>query len=402
MTLKGRRLLLGITGGVAAYKAAALARLLVKAGADVRVAMTEAATRFVTPVTLQALTGRTVWTDLWDPRIPDTRGHIERSRDRELIGIAPASGDFLGKLAAGLAGDLLSTLCLARRCPLLVAPAMNVEMWENPAMQRNLHTLRGDGVFLAGPAAGDQACGEVGMGRMLEPDDIADEIEAFFQPKLLAGKRVLVTAGPTEEPIDPVRSLTNASSGKMGYAVARAAHEAGARVTLVSGPVSLPAPAGVERISVRTAEQMFEAVKKAAASSDVFVSVAAVADYRVKNRAAQKIKKGAGPVTLELAENPDILAHVAAMKNPPFCVGFAAESEKLAEHARAKRAKKRIPLLAANRAQKALGADDNEITLFDDRGEHALGRGAKIELARKLVAHLAAMLAGEKRARAKA
>ena len=402
MTLKGRRLLLGITGGVAAYKAAALARLLVKAGADVRVAMTEAATRFVTPVTLQALTGQTVWTDLWDPRVPDNMGHIELSRDRELIVVAPTSGDFLGKLAAGLADDLLSTLCLARRCPLMVAPAMNVEMWENPAMQRNLHTLRGDGVHFAGPAAGDQACGEVGMGRMLEPEEIVAEIEAFFQPKVLAGKRVLVTAGPTEEAIDPVRSITNASSGRMGYAVARAAREAGARVTLVSGPVSLAAPAGVERISVKSAEQMFEAVKQAAPACDVFIAVAAVADYRVKNRAAQKIKKGAGGMTLELTENPDILGTVAAMKNPPFCVGFAAESEKLAEHARAKRAKKKIPLLAANLAQQALGAEENEITLFDDAGEHALGRGPKLELARKLVAHVAAMLAGAKRARAKA
>jgi phosphopantothenoylcysteine decarboxylase/phosphopantothenate--cysteine ligase len=401
-TLKGKRLLLGITGGVAAYKAAALARLLVKAGADVRVAMTEAGTRFVTPVTLQALTGQTVWTDLWDARVPDNMGHIELSRDRDLIVVAPASGDFLGKLAAGLAGDLLSTLCLARRCPLMVAPAMNVEMWENPAMQRNLHTLRGDGVHFAGPAAGDQACGEVGMGRMLEPEEIVEEIEAFFQPKVLAGKRVLVTAGPTEEAIDPVRSITNASSGRMGYAVARAAREAGARVTLVSGPVSLAAPAGVERISVKSAEQMLEAVRKAAPSSDVFIAVAAVADYRVKNRAAQKIKKGAGGMTLELTENPDILGSVAAMKNPPFCVGFAAESEKLAEHARAKRAKKRIPLLAANLAQQALGAEENEITLFDDAGEHPLGRGPKLELARKLVAHVAAMLAGAKRARAKA
>ncbi|MEX1074753.1 MAG: bifunctional phosphopantothenoylcysteine decarboxylase/phosphopantothenate--cysteine ligase CoaBC, partial [Burkholderiales bacterium] len=260
MTLKGKRLLLGITGGVAAYKAAQLARLLARAGADVRVAMTEAATRFVTPVTLQALTAQPVWTDLWDPRVPDNMGHIELSRDRDLIVVAPASADFLGKLAAGLADDLLSTLCLARRCPLLVAPAMNVEMWENPAMQRNLHTLRGDGVHFAGPAAGEQACGEVGMGRMLEPEEMLAEIEAFFQPKLLAGKRVVVTAGPTEEPIDPVRVITNTSSGKMGYAVARAAREAGARVTLVSGPTALAAPVGVECVRVRSAEQMFEAV----------------------------------------------------------------------------------------------------------------------------------------------
>jgi len=403
MTLKGKRLLLGITGGVAAYKAAQLARILAKDGADVRVAMTEAATRFVTPVTLQALTGQPVWTDLWDPRVPDNMGHIELSRDRDLIVVAPASADFLGKLATGLAGDLLSSLCLARRCALLVAPAMNVEMWENAAMQRNLHTLRGDGVHFAGPAAGDQACGEVGMGRMLEPEEIAAEIAAFFQPKLLAGRRVVVTAGPTEEPIDPVRMITNASSGKMGYAVARAAREAGARVTLVSGPTALAAPAGVERVDVRTAEQMFEAVQKLAPDSDVFFSVAAVSDYRVKDRAAQKIKKGErAALSLELAENPDILAWVAGLKNAPFCVGFAAESEKLAEHARAKRAKKGVPLLAANLAQRALGADDNEITLFDERGEHALGRGPKLELARRLVAHVAGMLAGEKRARAKA
>jgi phosphopantothenoylcysteine decarboxylase/phosphopantothenate--cysteine ligase len=402
MTLKGKRLLLGITGGVAAYKAAQLARLLVKAGADVRVAMTDAATHFVTPVTLQALAGQTVWTDLWDPRVPDNMGHIELSRDRELIVVAPASADFLGKVAGGLAGDLLSALCLARRCPLMVAPAMNVEMWENPAMQRNLHTLRGDGVFLAGPAEGDQACGEVGMGRMLEPEEIVEEIEAFFQPKLLAGKRVLVTAGPTEEAIDPVRAITNASSGRMGYAVARAAREAGAKVTLVSGPVALAAPAGVERVSVRSADQMLEAVKKAVGACDVFIAVAAVADYKVKNRAAQKIKKGAGGMTLELAENPDILAYVAAMKNAPFCVGFAAESERLAENARAKRAKKKIPLLAANLVQKALGAEDNEITLFDDAGDHPLGHGPKLQLARRLVAHIAGMLAGETRARAKA
>jgi phosphopantothenoylcysteine decarboxylase/phosphopantothenate--cysteine ligase len=403
MTLKGKRLLLGITGGVAAYKAAQLARLLAKAGADVRVAMTEAATRFVTPVTLQALTAQTVWTDLWDPRVPDNMGHIELSRDRDLIVVAPASADFLGKLAAGLADDLLSTLCLARRCPLLVAPAMNVEMWENPAMQRNLHTLRGDGVHIAGPAAGEQACGEVGMGRMLEPEELVAEIEAFFQPKLFAGKRVVVTAGPTEEPIDPVRVITNASSGKMGYAVARAAREAGARVTLVSGPTALVAPAGVECVQVRSAEQMFAAVKKAVPGSDVFFAVAAVSDFRVRNRAAQKLKKGAGTgLSLELAENPDILAWVAGQKDAPFCVGFAAESEKLAEHARAKLAKKAVPLLAANMAQHALGADDNDITLFDERGEHALGRAPKLELARRLVAHVAGMLAGEKRARAKA
>src|SRR5437762_3462607 len=279
MALTGKRILLGLTGGIAAYKAAELARLLVKRGADVRVAMTEAATRFITPVTMQALTGQPVWTDLWDPRVSDAMGHIELSRDREIVVIAPASADFMAKLANGLADDLLSSLCLARRCPLVVAPAMNVEMWQNPATQRNVARLHEDGVAFAGPAAGDQACGEVGFGRMLEPAAIAAEIEAQFAPKALSGKRVLVTAGPTEEPIDPVRMLTNASSGKMGYAVARAAKEAGAEVTLVSGPVSLATPTEVARIDVRTAEEMCEAVKKRAPPNDVFISVAAVADY---------------------------------------------------------------------------------------------------------------------------
>ena len=391
--LKGKRILLGITGGIAAYKAAALVRLLVRAGADVRVAMTEAATRFVTPVTFQALSNQPVWSDLWDQRVPDAMGHIELSRDRELIVVAPASADFMAKVAHGLADDLLSTLCVARRCPLMLAPAMNVEMWENAATQRNLGVLRDDGVLIEGPVSGDQACGETGYGRMLEPAQIAAEIEAFFAPKRLAGKRVLVTAGPTEEPVDPVRVLTNASSGKMGYAVARAAQEAGAEVTLVSGPVSLATPAGVARIDVRTAQEMFEAVKKRAPSSDVFISVAAVADYKVKNPSTQKIKKANGrAVTLELAENPDILAYVAGMKNGPFCVGFAAESEKLAQHAEEKRAKKNLPLLAANLVQDALGADTNSIVLYDDRGEHPLGTGAKLELARKLVEHVAGML----------
>ena len=395
--LKGKRILLGIAGGIAAYKAAMLARLLVRAGADVRVAMTEAATRFVTPVTFQALSNQPVWSDLWDQRVPDAMAHIELSRDRELIVVAPASADFMAKVAHGLADDLLSTLCVARRCPLMLAPAMNVEMWENAATQRNLGMLRDDGVLIEGPVAGDQACGETGYGRMLEAAQIAAEIEAFFAPKRLAGKRVLVTAGPTEEPIDPVRVLTNASSGRMGYAVARAAQEAGAEVTLVSGPVSLATPAGVARIDVRTAQEMFEAVRKRALSSDVFISVAAVADYKAKNPSTQKIKKANGrAVTLELEENPDILAYVAGMKNGPFCVGFAAESEKLDQHAKEKRATKNLPLLAANLVQDALGADTNSIVLYDDRGEHPLGTGAKLELARKLVEHVAGMLPQKK------
>ena len=397
MALTNKRILLGITGGIAAYKAAELVRLLTRGGADVRVVMTEAAGRFITPVTLQALSGQTVWTDLWDGRVVDNMGHIEHSRDRDLILVAPATADFMAKAAHGLADDLLSALCLARRCPLMLAPAMNVEMWENPATQRNLQLLRDDGVLVAGPAAGDQACGEVGMGRMLEAAQLVAEVDAFFAPKRLTGKRVLVTAGPTEEPIDPVRVLTNASSGKMGYAVARAASEAGASVTLVSGPVALATPRGVSRINVRTAQEMFDAVKKRASASDVFIGVAAVADYRVKNPAAQKIKKGDGKgLVLELEENPDILAWVAALPDAPFCVGFAAESEKLAQNAKDKRAKKKVPLLAANLAQEALGADDNTITLYDDRGEHPLGRGPKLQLARKLVEHVASMLPATK------
>ncbi|HTM61973.1 MAG TPA: bifunctional phosphopantothenoylcysteine decarboxylase/phosphopantothenate--cysteine ligase CoaBC [Burkholderiales bacterium] len=394
MALTGKRILLGVTGGIAAYKAAELARLLVKRGADVRVAMTDAATRFITPMTMQALTGQPVWTDLWDPRVSDAMGHIELTRDREIVVIAPATADFMAKLANGLADDLLSSLCLARRCPLIIAPAMNVEMWQNTATQRNVAKLREDAsIVFAGPATGDQACGEVGYGRMLEPADIAAEIEAQFAPKKLSGKRVLVTAGPTEEPVDPVRVLTNTSSGKMGYAVARAAQEAGAKVTLISGPVALATPAGVERFNVRTADEMFAAVKKAAPKSDVFISVAAVADYRPKERSPRKLKKVNGkPVTLELIQNADILAYVAAMKNAPFCVGFAAESEDLAKNAAEKLKKKNIPLIAANLAQDAFGAEDNAIKLYDRRGEHDLGRGPKIELARKLIAHVAGKL----------
>jgi phosphopantothenoylcysteine decarboxylase/phosphopantothenate--cysteine ligase len=393
MTLKGKRILLGMTGGIAAYKAAALARLLVKSGCDVRVAMTEAATRFVTPVTMQALSGQTVWTDLWDPRVADNMSHIELSRDRDLILVAPATANFLAKVARGIGDDLLSTLVLARRCGLMLAPAMNVEMWDNPATQRNLQVLREDGIAFAGPAAGDQACGETGMGRMMEPAAITAEVEAWFQPKALAGKRVLVTAGPTEEPIDPVRVITNSSSGKMGFAVARAAREAGAKVTLVSGPVALETPAGVERVDVRSAEQMFDAVKSTVKGSDVFISVAAVADWKIRKISDKKIKKVNGRLpSLEFKENPDILAWVAAQKNAPFCVGFAAESENVDANAKRKRLKKGVPLMAANRAQEAIGADDNAITLFDARGRHPLGRGPKLEQARKLVAHVAGML----------
>ena len=396
MTLTGKRVLLGITGGIAAYKSAELVRLLVKAGADVRVAMTEAATRFIGITTMQALSGQPVWTDLWDARVDDAMGHIELSRDRELILVAPASADFMAKLAHGLCDDLLSTLCVARRCPLMVAPAMNVEMWQNAATQRSAETLRADGVQIVGPASGGQACGEMGMGRMTEPADILADVQFFFQPKRLAGRRVVVTAGPTEEPIDPVRVITNTSSGKMGYAVARAAREAGAEVTLISGPVSLPTPAGVARVDVRTAQEMFEAVKKGAKDADIFISVAAVADYRVRNPSAQKIKKANGHLSLELEENPDILAWVAGQPRPPFCVGFAAESENLAQNAKAKLAKKKLPLIAANLATETMGRDDNAITLYDAKGEHPLGRGPKLDLARRLIEHVAGKLPSRK------
>ena len=397
MALTGKRILLGITGGIAAYKAAELTRLLVRGGADVRIVLTEAGARFITPVTLQALSGQAVWTDLWDARVPDSMGHIELSRDRDLIVIAPASADFMAKLAAGLADDLLSTLCLARRCPLMIAPAMNVEMWQNAATRRNARVLGDDGVLVSGPASGEQACGELGMGRMSEPADLIADVEFFFRPKRLEGRRIVVTAGPTEEPVDPVRVLTNRSSGKMGYAVARAAREAGAEVTLISGPVALPTPPGVARVDVRTAREMLEAVKRDVKGADVFIAVAAVADYRVKNPSAQKIKKANGKgLALEFEENPDILGYVASLDKPPLCVGFAAESENLAENAKAKRAKKNLPLLAANLAQDALGGENNAITLYDASGEHPLGRGPKLELARKLVAHVAGMLSTAK------
>ncbi len=391
-SMQGKRILLGLTGGVAAYKSAELTRLFIKAGADVRVVMTEAATRFIGPVTLQALSGQAVYTDLWDPRIADNMAHIELSRDRDLMLVAPATADFLAKIANGLADDLLSTLCIARRCLLLVAPAMNVEMWSSPATQRNVALLRADGVTVLGPAAGDQACGETGMGRMLEPEQIFAELMSQFAPRLLRGKRVLVTAGPTFEPIDPVRGITNISSGKMGYAVAQAAVEAGAEVTLVSGGTSLVTPAGVTRIDVQSARDMRDAVMTRVKKCDVFIAVAAVADYHVVGAKSQKIKRGDGNLTLELAPNPDILAEVAKLPRAPFCVGFAAETEKLHEYAQAKRKKKKIPLLAANLAQHAFGQDTNALTLFDDKGEHVLPRAPKIVLARQLLAHVAAML----------
>ncbi len=390
--VSGKKVLLGITGGIAAYKAAELARLFVKAGADVRVVMTETACRFITPTTLQALSGKPVFTDMWDPRVPDSMGHIELSRDRDIIVVAPATTDFIAKLASGFGDDLLSTLCLARRCPLVVAPAMNVEMWQNAATQRNVERLRADGVGILGPTQGDHADREGGMGRMLEPADIFAEVAAGFGPQALAKKKILITAGPTYEPLDTVRGITNQSSGKMGYAVAQAAAEAGADVTLVSGATALAAPAGVERVDVITASEMHQAVMARAKNADVFISVAAVADYHPVDPKPHKIKRGNGNLKIELAPNPDILGEVAALPKGPFCVGFAAETEDLKVNAQEKRKKKGIPLLAANLAHETFGKDTNALTLFDGDGVHELPRAPKIVLARQLIEHIAKML----------
>lgn len=390
-----KRILLGVTGGIAAYKAAELTRLLKQRGIEVQVAMTEAACRFVAPATFQALSGNAVYTDLWDPRAANGMAHITLTRGLDAALIAPASADFLAKLAHGLADDLLSTLCLARACPLLAAPAMNCEMWENPATQRNVAQLARDGVTLLGPASGAQACGETGMGRMLEPAELADALEAVWQPKVLQGKKILVTAGPTFEAIDPVRGITNASSGKMGYAVAQAALDAGAEVVLVSGPTCLTPPVRAKTINVTSAQEMFAAVERDVAGCDIFIAVAAVADYRVANASAQKIKKGGGTLMLELTPNPDILASVANRPDAPFCVGFAAESENLHEHAEAKRRSKKLPLIVANLAQHAIGSDDNELVLFDDAGTHPLPLASKKALARLLIGHIASLAHAE-------
>jgi len=389
--LAKKRILLGVTGGIAAYKAAELARLMVQHAIDAQVVMTQAACRFITPVTLQALSGKPVFTDLYDHRIDNGMAHIEFTRGVSAAVIAPASADFIAKLAHGAADDLLSTLCLARACPLLVAPAMNRHMWEHPATRRNISQLKRDGVTLLGPASGEQACGEEGMGRMLEPDILLAEIAAFFQPKLLLGRRVVVTAGPTFEAIDAVRGITNRSSGKMGYAVARAALEAGAEVTLVSGPSCLAPPPAAKCIKVVSASEMLNAVNDAIADADIFISVAAVADYYVLNPSEQKIKKDAHILTLELAPNPDVIANVVNQPNPPFCVGFAAESENLFEFAEMKRHRKKLPLLAANLIQDAVDGDESELTLFDDDGVHPLPRAPKITLARQLIQHTAAL-----------
>jgi len=399
MMLQGKRILLGVTGGVAAYKAAELSRELQRAGARVQVVMTDAATRFVTPATFQALTGEPVFVDQWDARIANNMAHIELSRAADAILVAPASADFIARLAHGLAGDLLGTLCLARECPLLVAPAMNRQMWLHPATQRNVAQLVADGVAILGPDSGEQACGETGMGRMLEPLALADELAAFFVPKTLAGRHVLLTAGPTYEPIDPVRGITNLSSGKMGFAIARACSAAGAQVTLVAGPTTLETPRGVQRVDVRTAQQMHDAVMAAldaaaAPRPEVFIAVAAVADWRVANASARKLKKRSADELpkLEFAQNPDILAAVARRADAPWCVGFAAESEDLEANGAAKRAAKGVPLLVANIGHDTFGRDDNELLLIDERGSRRLPRADKTVLARALVAEIAQRL----------
>ena len=395
MNLAGKKIVLGLTGGIACYKAAEFARALVKAGASVQVIMTDAARHFITPVTMQALSGHTVFTDQWDNRVANNMAHIDLSRDADAIMIAPCSADFMRKLVHGAADDLLSTLCLARphEVPLLVAPAMNVEMWDKPATQRNVAQLKSDGITLLGPAAGDQACGETGLGRMLEPEQLLEALTGFFQPKLLSGRRVLITAGPTFEPIDPVRGITNLSSGKMGYALARAAQAAGAQVTLVSGPTALTVPLGVTCIPVTTAREMHEAVMSHIGEQSVFIAVAAVADWRVAEVSAQKIKKQeAATPSLQFETNPDILASVAALPSPPFCVGFAAESDDLLTHGAAKRERKNIPLLVGNIGHRTFGKDENEIVIFDVHGHQALPRASKDSLAVTLIAEIARRL----------
>ena len=385
-----KRLLLGITGGIAAYKAAELARLLTQTGIDVQVVMTQSACRFVGPVTFQSLTGNPVYSDLWETNAVQNMAHINLSRHVDMILVAPASADFIARLANGLADDLLTTLCLARDCPLMIAPAMNRQMWENTATQRNLALLRLDGIKIVGPASGEQACGEIGMGRMLEASELAETVRVAFQEaNSLADKNVLVTAGPTFEAIDAVRGITNKSSGKMGYAIARAAVEAGAKVVLVSGPTCLAPPVVDKLIHVMSADDMLHAVQAEISQTDIFISVAAVADYRVAKISPRKIKKSdKKPLSIELIPNPDILMTVASLPKPPFCVGFAAETEDLEKNAEMKRRKKNLPLLVANLAQDALGSDESELILLDDKGKHVLPKASKTEQARLLMKHI--------------
>jgi phosphopantothenoylcysteine decarboxylase/phosphopantothenate--cysteine ligase len=399
--LLGKRIVLGLTGGIACFKAAELCRSLIKAGAQVQVVMTEAAAQFITPVTMQALSGRPVYTSQWDAREGNNMAHINLSREADAILIAPASADFMAKLIHGKADELLSLMCLARplqTVPLILAPAMNREMWAHPATQRNVAQLKADGSHVLDVGQGDQACGETGDGRMLEADEIVEELHAFWTPKVLRGQHVLITAGPTYEAIDPVRGITNLSSGKMGFAIARAAHHAGAQVSLVAGPVSLPTPRGVKRVDVRSALQMSEAVQQSAPHANVFIAAAAVADWRPASAADQKIKKDGSGDTPELrfVENPDILATVAksprAQSGDLFCVGFAAESHDLLAHTTAKRARKGVPLLVGNIGPSTFGQDDNALLLVDAKGAKEFPRASKTQLAHDLIQDIAGRL----------
>jgi phosphopantothenoylcysteine decarboxylase/phosphopantothenate--cysteine ligase len=399
--LAGKHFVLGLTGGIACYKAAELCRALIKQGATVQVVMTEAAEQFITPVTMQALSNRPVYGSQWDAREPNNMPHINLSREADAILIAPCSADFMAKLLHGRADELLSLMCLARpiaQVPLLLAPSMNREMWAHPATQRNMKQLAADGATILGVGSGFQACGEYGDGRMLEPPELLEDIVAFFQPKHLQGRRVLVTAGPTFEAIDPVRGITNLSSGKMGFAIARAAREAGADVTLVAGPVGLATPRGVARIDVKSARDMLAATQPEADRADIFIATAAVADWRPANASDHKIKKdGSGKAPrLEFTENPDILATIAqtrrAQAGQLYCVGFAAESQDLLANAQAKRERKGVPLLVGNIGPATFGADDNALLLVDEKGATEMPRAAKLELARQLIAQIARRL----------
>ena len=386
----GPRVLLGVTGGIAAYKAPELVRRLVERGCEVQVVMTRGARELVGPLTFQAVSGRRVRDDLWDAAAEAAMGHIELARWADVVVVAPATANFLGTLAAGLANDLLATLCLATTAPIVLAPAMNQAMWGNPAVQANRALLEARGVRFLGPAAGDQACGETGPGRMLEPTEIAAAVlqsEGRLRTQPLKGLKVVITAGPTREPIDPVRYITNRSSGKMGFAVAAAAREAGAEVVLVTGPVALPTPAAVRRVDVETAEQMYRTVHDEIAGAHIFVGCAAVSDYRPREAAEQKIKRQAAEMDLALVRSPDTLASVAALSPPPFTVGFAAETQNVAAHAREKLERKRIDMIAANQVGPDCGFDreTNALTVFWAGGELALGEGGKGQLARRLV-----------------
>ncbi|MES2912156.1 MAG: bifunctional phosphopantothenoylcysteine decarboxylase/phosphopantothenate--cysteine ligase CoaBC [Pseudomonadota bacterium] len=405
LDLAGKHILLGLSGGIACYKAAELCRALIKAGATVQVVMTEAAEQFITPVTMQALSGRSVYTSQWDSREPNNMAHINLSREADAILIAPMSADFMAKLLHGRADDLLSLMCLARpidKVPLLVAPAMNREMYAHPATQRNFVQLDADGSTVLGVGTGFQACGETGDGRMLEPDQILEDVISFFSPKVLAGQHVLITAGPTYEAIDPVRGITNLSSGKMGFALARAAHEAGAQVTLIAGPVVLATPRGVARVDVKSARDMFDAVMAHVEAATVLVAAAAVADWRVAQPSGQKIKKDASGQTPQLLfeENTDILATVALLPQAQagnlYCVGFAAESHNLVENAEAKRLRKKVPLLVGNIGPDTFGKDHNALLLVDEEGTRQLPHASKLALARQLVNEIALRMAALK------